>query len=92
MIPASARVPFILTYPLGHEAEGQNVTRLNECKCGEQYQQLRVNPDWLNSPAWKDDRARFRETFEITDTREVWIPKGCPKCERADLQRIKVVR
>lgn len=84
------KIEFIMRHPKDHpDKPNFQIARDNSCKCGRDFQQLRVKPDWLNSPAWAGDRARFREAFEVDDKREVWIPKACPTCERAALEREK---
>jgi hypothetical protein len=88
--PIVEKREFIMRYPNDHpDKPNFQITRDNSCRCGRDFTQLRVNPDWLNSPAFTEDRPRFRDTFEITDAREVWIPKACPSCERKALEAEK---
>jgi hypothetical protein len=86
MTTAPGGIAFIPTYPPGHDRAGEQVKRPTRCRCGRDFDQLCINPEWLNSPAWKAGaRARFRETFEFTDTGMAWIPKACSTCERRSL-------
>jgi hypothetical protein len=85
--PITEKREFIMRHPADHpDKPSFPISRENSCRCGRDFTQLRINPEWLNSPAWTEDRARFREAFEVTDNREVWIPKACPSCERKSLE------
>lgn len=86
MTESASSIAFIMIHPPGNDRAGEQIERARQCGCGREFKQLRVNPGWLNSPGWSAaQKARFREAFEITDTRETWIPKACARCERRAL-------
>lgn len=84
-------IPFLLTYPAGHELAGKLMERVRECsRCQRDFTQFRINPAWLNSfKSHKPplDLEAFLKTCEVTEARAVYIPARCGRCERATLNR-----
>lgn len=84
-----AHPPFVRRFPEGHEFAGHVVGRKSSCsRCGAEFWQYEVNPDWLDGLS---DRAReaYLRSCEVDGGENgprIWQPARCPKCERAALE------
>lgn len=75
-----------LRHPEGHDRVGQRVSRKRICACGESFYQGQLSPSWLDRMPPHQSKLLVEGAADI-DGQAVWLPKACPRCERAALNK-----
>jgi hypothetical protein len=81
---AAPSIPFVVRFPEGHEHAGQIIGRSTVCsRCGREFKQYKVNPDWVQSLSDGAQKA-FLVSCEM-EKGSAYQPARCPVCTRAQL-------